>query len=157
MSTIRITVSILKKDSLPGSPKLADAEVHFTSGELEGLTLSGFAVWQAKSDSGQNVTFSSSHFRVHGARRHFSMLRWIAKREAQERLADAVWRASDDTASSQMNTVRRSGGSSTDEGIAGPSVVGKPRSHVRTSPMRRPATFFNSTRNRASVHSKEPS
>ena len=93
MSTIRITVSILEKDSLPGSPKLADAEVHFTSGELEGLTLSGFAVWQAKSDSGQNVTFSSSHFRVHGARRHFSMLRWIAKREAQERLADAVWRA----------------------------------------------------------------
>ena len=93
MSTVRITVSILENDSLPGSPKLADAEVHFTSGELEGLTLSGFAVWRAKGDSGQNVTFSSRQFRVHGERRNFSMLRWIAKREAQERLADAVWRA----------------------------------------------------------------
>ena len=93
MSTVRITVSILDNDSLPGSPKLADAEVHFTSGELGGLTLSGFAVWRAKGDSRQNVTFSSRQFRVHGERRNFSMLRWIAKREAQERLADVVWRA----------------------------------------------------------------
>ena len=78
--------------------------MHFTSGELGGLTLSGFAVWRAKADSGQNVTFSSRQFRVRGQRRSFSMLRWIAKREAQERLADVVWRASDDTASSQLRT-----------------------------------------------------
>jgi hypothetical protein len=73
--------------------KLADAEVRFTAGELSGVRLPGFAVWRAKGHGGQNVTFSSRQFRVHGERRAFSMLRWIAKREAQQRLADVVWRA----------------------------------------------------------------
>ena len=93
MSTIRITVNIIENDGRLAPPKLADAEVHLTSGELGGLTLFGFAVWRAKADSGQNVTFSSRQFRVRGQRRSFSMLRWIAKREAQERLADVVLRA----------------------------------------------------------------
>jgi hypothetical protein len=92
MSTIRITVNIIENDGQLAPPKLADAEVHFTSGELGGLTLFGFAVWRA-ADGGQNVTFSSRQFRVRGQRRSFSMLRWIAKREAQERLADVVLRA----------------------------------------------------------------
>ena len=69
MSTIRITVNIIENDGRLAPPKLADAEVHFTSGELGGLTLFGFAVWRAKADSGQNVTFSSRQFRVRGQRR----------------------------------------------------------------------------------------
>src|SRR4051812_37594447 len=85
---IRIIVNILENDGQPGSRKLADAEVRFTSGELGGLTLPGFAVWRAKAGSGQSVTFSSRQFRVLGERRSFSLTRWIAKREAQERLAD---------------------------------------------------------------------
>ena len=66
MSTIRITVNIIENDGRLAPPKLADAEVHLTSGELGGLTLFGFTVWRAKADSGQNVTFSSRQFRVRG-------------------------------------------------------------------------------------------
>jgi len=43
--------------------KLADAELHFTDGALEGLKLIGFAVWESRGGgSGRlNVTFPSRH------------------------------------------------------------------------------------------------
>jgi hypothetical protein len=85
-----ITIQILKNsgDSAPG--KLADAEIHFSGGELDGLKLVGFAVWQRRDGNGQNVTFPSRQFTFHGDRRSFSLLRWIVKREAQERLEQLV-------------------------------------------------------------------
>ena len=44
-----------EKGNPPG--KLADAELHFTDGPLEGLKLIGFAVWERKTGGGRNVTF----------------------------------------------------------------------------------------------------
>jgi hypothetical protein len=42
-----------------GNPpgKLADAEVHFCEGTLDGLKLMGFGVWERKNGNGRNVTF----------------------------------------------------------------------------------------------------
>jgi hypothetical protein len=44
-----------EKGNPPG--KLADAELHFSDGVLEGLKLIGFAVWERRSGGGRNVTF----------------------------------------------------------------------------------------------------
>ena len=89
-----INIKILESEDHQATPnKLADAEIHFTGGELDGLMLVGFAIWQARDGNGQNVSFPSRQFSVHGERRSFSLLRWIAKREAQDRLAGAVLQA----------------------------------------------------------------
>ena len=57
--------------------KLADAELHFTGGELDGLKLIGFAVWARRDGTGQNVTFPARQFTANGQRRSFSLLRAI--------------------------------------------------------------------------------
>lgn len=85
-----ITIQIIKTNGHAAPGKLADAEVHFNGGELDGLKLVGFAVWKSRRGEGEDVTFPSRHFTFHGERRAFSLLRWIAKREALKRLADAV-------------------------------------------------------------------
>ena len=61
------------KNNPPG--KLADAEIHFTDGVLEGLKLIGFAVWERRSGGGRNVTFPARQYSVNGERRTFSLLR----------------------------------------------------------------------------------
>ena len=85
-----ISIHILKTNGHAAPGKLADAEIHFTGGELDGLKLVGFAVWKSRDGHGQNVSFPSRQFTVRGDRRSFSLLRWIAKREAQERLESMV-------------------------------------------------------------------
>ena len=88
-----ITIKILNADPHSAPGKLADAEIHFLGGELDGLKLVGFAVWQRRDGKGQNVSFPARQFTVHGERRSFSLLRWIAKRNAQERLENLVLQA----------------------------------------------------------------
>ena len=88
-----ITIKILNADPHSAPGKLADAEIHFAGGELDGLKLVGFAVWQKRDGKGQNVSFPARQFTVHGERRSFSLLRWIAKRNAQERLENLVLQA----------------------------------------------------------------
>ena len=96
-----ISIHILKTNSQAAPGKLADAEIHFTGGDLNGLKLVGFAVWKNREGQGEDVTFPSRQFVVHGERRSFSLLRWVAKREAQQRLQAAVidayrWNDTDD-------------------------------------------------------------
>lgn len=85
-----ISVHILKTNAQGASGKLADAEIHFNGGELDGLKLVGFAVWRSRDGQGEDVTFPSRQFVVQGERRSFSLLRWVAKREAQQRLQAVV-------------------------------------------------------------------
>lgn len=75
-----------------GSPqgKLADAELHFAEGPLEGLKLIGFGVWERRGGSGRNVTFPARAYSVNGERRSFALLRPIADAAAQERVRDMV-------------------------------------------------------------------
>jgi hypothetical protein len=88
-----ISIHIIKANGHAAPGKLADAEIHFTGGELDGLKLVGFAVWRSRGGHGQNVSFPSRHFTVRGDRRSFSLLRWIKEREAQRRLEAAVLKA----------------------------------------------------------------
>ena len=78
-----------------GSPagKLADAELHFDGGELEGLKLVGFAVWERRSGTGRNVTFPARAYSVNGERRTFALLRPMADNASQDRVRDAILHA----------------------------------------------------------------
>src|ERR1044071_968047 len=73
--------------------KLADAELHFTGGELEGLKLIGFSVWERRTGGGRNVTFPARPYAVHGERRSFALLRPISDVNAQERIRELVLQA----------------------------------------------------------------
>ena len=90
MSTI---VKIVPNDKANPPGKLADAELHFTEGVLDGLKLIGFAVWERRSGSGRNVTFPARQYSVNGERRSFALLRPIADVAAQERIRELVLQA----------------------------------------------------------------
>jgi hypothetical protein len=80
------------KGNPPG--KLADAELHFTDGELEGMKLIGFAIWERRGGGGgRNVTFPARQYVVNGDRRSFALLRPITDTTAQERVRDLVLQA----------------------------------------------------------------
>ena len=88
-----MVVKIVPNDKGNPASKLADAELHFTEGELEGLKLVGFAVWERRSGSGRNVTFPSRQYTVSGDRRSFALLRPVADAASQERVRDLVLQA----------------------------------------------------------------
>ena len=73
--------------------KLADAELHFTDGALDGLKLIGFAIWERRGGTGRNVTFPARQYAVNGERRSFALLRPIADTGAQERVRELVLEA----------------------------------------------------------------
>src|SRR2546422_9316004 len=80
-----------EKGNPPG--KLADAELHFTDGVLDGLKLLGFAVWERRTGNGRNGTFPARQYAINGERRTFALLRPIADTIAQERIRDLVLQA----------------------------------------------------------------
>ena len=78
-----------------GSPtgKLADAELHFDNGDLAGMKLVGFAVWERRSGTGRNVTFPARAYSVNGERRTFALLRPMADTASQDRIRDLILHA----------------------------------------------------------------
>jgi hypothetical protein len=90
---MRITVNIVRNQNHKPQDKLADAELHFTGGELDGLKLLGFAVWQQRNGTGRNVTFPARPFMVSGERRNFVLLRAIEDRSAEDRIRQLVLQA----------------------------------------------------------------
>ena len=87
--TIKITPN--DKGNPPG--KLADAEVHFSEGALEGLKLIGFSIWERRGGSGRNVTFPARQYSVNGERRSFALLRPVVETSAQNKLRDLILEA----------------------------------------------------------------
>jgi len=87
--TIKIVPN--EKGNPPG--KLADAELQFTDGPLEGLKLIGFGIWERKTGNGRNVTFPARQYSVNGERRSFALLRPLADVTAQDRIRDLVLQA----------------------------------------------------------------
>ena len=83
-------VSIIPHDGSGPQGKLADAELHFTEGPLEGLKLIGFTVWEGRTPSKLNVTFPARQYSVNGERRSFALLRPIVDATCQDRLRDLV-------------------------------------------------------------------
>jgi len=91
VATMTIKILPNEKGNPPG--KLADAEVHFVQGPLEGLKLVGFAVWERKSGTGRNVTFPARQYSVNGERRSFALLRPIGDATSQDRIRDLILQA----------------------------------------------------------------
>ncbi len=87
------TVKILRSDRPLHNGKLADAELHFVGGDLDGMKLIGFAVWERRDGGGVNVTFPARPFIVHGERRNFSLLRAVEDPNAQNRIRQLVLEA----------------------------------------------------------------
>ena len=88
-----MTVKILpnEKGNPPG--KLADAELHFSDGVLEGLKLIGFVIWERRTGNGRNVTFPARQYSVNGERRSFALLRPVTDVTAQKRVREAILEA----------------------------------------------------------------
>jgi hypothetical protein len=88
-----MTVKIIPYDKGNPPGKLADAELHFTTGPLEGLKLIGFAVWERKTSNGRNVTFPARQYSVNGERRSFALLRPLSDTTAQNKVRDLILQA----------------------------------------------------------------
>jgi hypothetical protein len=86
-----VKISANDKGSPPG--KLADAELHFTEGALEGLKLIGFSIWERRGGAGRNVTFPARQYSVNGERRSFALLRPIADTTAQNKIRELILQA----------------------------------------------------------------
>jgi len=87
-----MTVKFFPNDRGNPPGKLADGELHFSGGPLDGLKLVGFAVWERKG-GGRNVTFPARQYSVNGERRSFALLRPIVDGGAQERLRALILEA----------------------------------------------------------------
>ena len=84
-----MTIKFLPNDKGSPAGKLADAELHFSGGPLDGLKLMGFAIWERKG-GGQNVTFPARQYSLNGERRTFTLLRSIQDQKAQDHLRDLI-------------------------------------------------------------------
>ncbi|MFO7300909.1 MAG: hypothetical protein DIU54_000685 [Acidobacteriota bacterium] len=87
-----MTVRFVPNDKGNPPGKLADAELHFSGGPLDGLKLIGFGIWERK-NGGRNVTFPARQYSVNGERRSFALLRPLADPAAQDRLRDLILEA----------------------------------------------------------------
>lgn len=88
---MQIKVIANDKGNPPG--KLADVELHFTDGPLDGLKLIGFSVWERRTGGGRNVTFPARQYSVNGERRSFALLRPFMDTSATNRLRDIILEA----------------------------------------------------------------
>jgi hypothetical protein len=88
-----MAVKITPNDRGNPAGKLADAELHFTEGELEGLKLIGFSIWERRGGNGRHVTFPARQYAVNGERRSFALLRPIVDVSAQNRVRELVLEA----------------------------------------------------------------
>ncbi|MDA1306864.1 MAG: hypothetical protein O2917_06345 [Acidobacteria bacterium] len=87
-----MTVKFVPNDKGTPPGKLADAELHFAGGPLDGLKLIGFGVWERKT-GGRNVTFPARQYSMNGERRSYAILRPILDVGSQHVLRDLILEA----------------------------------------------------------------
>ena len=89
-----MVIKISPNDKGNPSGKLAEAELHFTDGQLQGLKLVGFAIWERRTGTGRNVTFPSRNYTVNGDRRNFALLRPSGSdAQGQDRIRELILQA----------------------------------------------------------------
>ena len=93
-----VAINVLPADHGAPAGKLADVELHFIAGVLEGLKLLGFTVWEGRGDNGPSVSLPSRHYEVNGERRSFTLLRPSGDAPAQDTLRNTVLAAFADQA-----------------------------------------------------------
>ena len=91
-----MTVIITPNDRGNPPGKLADVELHFNDGPLEGLKLIGFSIWERRTGGGRNVTFPARQYAVNGERRTFALLRPMGDTKAQDKLRELILNAFQD-------------------------------------------------------------
>lgn len=84
-----MTVRFFPNDKSTPVGKLAEAELHFSGGPLDGLKLIGFSVWERR-NGGRNVTFPARQYSVNGERRSFAILRPSVDTATQDRLRELI-------------------------------------------------------------------
>ena len=84
-----MTIKFFPNDKGNPPGKLADAELHFSGGPLDGLKLVGFAVWERRSGD-RSVTVPARQYSVNGERRSFALLRPIVDTASQDRVRDLI-------------------------------------------------------------------
>ena len=92
-TTKTLTIKITPNDKGNPRGKLADAELHFTDGALEGLKLIGFSIWERRGGNGRNVAFSARSYAINGERRSFALLRPVVDKTAQDVVRDLILEA----------------------------------------------------------------
>lgn len=90
-----ITIHFIPNDKGNPPGKLADVELHWNGGILDGLKLIGFGLWERRTmrlpgASGFNLTFPARQYSVNGERRSYALLRPLTDPQAQETLRQAV-------------------------------------------------------------------
>ena len=86
-----MTVKITPNDKGNPPGKVAEAELHFAEGPLEGLKLIGFAIWERRGGAGgYNVTFPARSYSINGERRSFALLRPIVDTTAQNKVRELI-------------------------------------------------------------------
>ena len=93
MASTELTVKITPNDNGNPPGKLADAELLFKGGPLDGLKLIGFSIWERRVGGGRNVTFPARQYTVNGDRRSFALLRPIVDTTAQDSIRERVLEA----------------------------------------------------------------
>jgi hypothetical protein len=88
-----VTIKITPNDKGNPPGKLAEAELHFSDGPLDGLKLIGFSVWERRGGNGRNVTFPARSYTVNGERRSFALLRPIVDITSQDKLREMILEA----------------------------------------------------------------
>ena len=82
-------VTIVPHEGPGPQGKLAEAELIFTEGPLEGMKLIGFTVWEGRQGK-PNITFPARQYSVNGERRSFSLLRAVSDQAAVERVRQLI-------------------------------------------------------------------
>lgn len=86
-------IRIIPNDRGVPAAKLADAELVFGDGDLAGLKLVGFTIWQGREAPGHYVTVPARQYSVNGERRSFALLRPVLDAAALDRVRDQVLEA----------------------------------------------------------------
>ena len=102
---MNIEIKILRNEQGKPVGKLADAEIHFLGGELAGLRLVGFAIWERRDGNGRSVTFPARQFIVGGDRHNFELLRAISNPKVLGHVRDLVLRAYEQQAENAAHAV----------------------------------------------------
>lgn len=85
-----MNLSFTFTESSTPAGKLADVEVVFADGLLDGMKLVGFAIWERPVGRQRTVTFPARAYSVNGERRSFALLRPVAQQEDADRLRDSI-------------------------------------------------------------------
>ncbi|HJN42643.1 MAG: hypothetical protein QGI10_16330 [Vicinamibacterales bacterium] len=85
-----VAIKVLPAEHGAPAGKLADVELHFTAGALDGLRLLGFTVWEGRGGKGPTVSLPSRQYVVNGERRSFTLLRPTGDTPAADTLRDTL-------------------------------------------------------------------